>query len=306
MSVGGILKLEHCSIFKANGVIDMKKRIYYFTGTGNSLRTAVNIAERLGDTELVSMRGDAVELSAEDCDVIGFVYPVYHWTVPEHVVKFVEGLKINTTAYIFAVANPSLICGFACEKMAELMRAKGAELAYANIVNCVANYVIVYPPFPSPKFMVPRMEKKAARIAEDIANRRLKAYPKAGALTRRKMKKFMGPYLELQKYADNPFTISDACISCGLCAKVCQCKNIELKGGKPTFLHHCSNCMACVTSCPKRAIGYEISAGDRALLNASGSKTSLVKIMGLPAKRKLYRNPYVTVQDLTEDIIKIH
>ena len=35
--------------------------------------------------------------------------------------------------------------------------------------------------------------------------------------------KVMKPYLELQKYADNPFTISDRCISCGLCGKVCPC-----------------------------------------------------------------------------------
>ncbi|MCR4677441.1 MAG: EFR1 family ferrodoxin [Lachnospiraceae bacterium] len=284
----------------------MRKRIYYFTGTGNSLRTAIKIAERFGDTELVSMRTEPDEVSAEDCDVIGFVYPVYHWTVPEHVVKFVEGLKINPNAYIFAVANPSFICGFACEKMAELIRAKGAELSFADVVHCVANYVIVYPPFPSPKFMVPRMERKASKIAGDIANRLTKAYPKAGAITRRKMKKFMGPYLELQKYADYPFTVSDACIGCGLCAMVCQCKNIELRDGKPAFLHHCMNCMACVTSCPKRAIGYEITAGDRELLNASGRKTSIVKLMGLPKKRKLYRNPYVSVQDLTKDTIEIH
>ena len=59
--------------------------------------------------------------------------------------------------------------------------------------------------------------------------------------------------------------------------------------------------MACVTSCPKRAIGYEITAGDRKLLDASDSKTPLVKIMGLPPKRRLYRNPYITVNDLTKE-----
>jgi hypothetical protein len=59
--------------------------------------------------------------------------------------------------------------------------------------------------------------------------------------------------------------------------------------------------MACVVSCPKRAIGYEITAGDRKLLDASTSKTPLVKIMGLPKKRKLYMNPYITTKDLTKE-----
>ena len=279
----------------------MTNRIYYFTGTGNSLRTAMKIAEKLGETELISMRVDPDTVPATDCPVIGFVYPVYHWTVPEPVIEFVKKLKINNNAYFFAIANPSFICGYACERMAKLLRKKGATLDYGNFVNSVANYVIVYPPFPPAKLMVPLMEKKTDRIAEEIAQRKHRPYPRAGRMVRARFKKFMGPYLAIQQYADNPFTVSDECIHCGLCSRVCPCSNIELVNGKPAFQHHCANCMACVTSCPKRAIGYEITAGDKALLNASTNKTGLVKIMGLPAKRKLYRNPYITVQDLTKD-----
>ena len=111
----------------------------------------------------------------------------------------------------------------------------------------------------------------------------------------------MGPYLELQKYADNPFTVSDECISCGLCSRVCPCNNLAIENGRPVFMHHCANCMACVVNCPKRAIGYEITSQDSKLLEASNSKTPLVKIMGLPKRRKLYRNPYITSSDLTKE-----
>ena len=111
----------------------------------------------------------------------------------------------------------------------------------------------------------------------------------------------MNPYLELQKYADYPFVVNQDCVSCGICSRVCPCANIEMKGGKPAFQHHCSNCMACVVSCPKRAIGYEINAGDRELLNAMSSGTPLVKVMGLPKKRKLYKNPYISTQDLMKE-----
>jgi ferredoxin len=120
-------------------------------------------------------------------------------------------------------------------------------------------------------------------------------------MIKRKSERVMTPYLVLQKYADYPFTISKDCISCGLCSRVCPCHNIVLDGGTPTFQHHCANCMACVVSCPRRAIGYEITEGDRKLLDASNSRTPIVKIMGLPAKRKLYRNPYITVNDLTKE-----
>ncbi len=274
------------------------KRIYYFTGTGNSMRAARVIAKALGDTEIVSMRMDPKDVPAADCDVIGFIYPVYHWTMPAPAVAFVEQLEINPDAYIFVVAMPSFICGIACERLAQILENKGAVINYGNLVNSVANYAIVYPPFPSPKLRVPKTEKKLKRIAEEIASGKEKDYPRASSFIKRRRDKVMIPYLELQKYADNPFTISEDCVSCGICSKVCPCNNIKLVEGMPAFQHHCANCMACVVSCPKRAIGYDIEQGDRKLLDAMTSKTPLVKVMGLPKKRKLYRNPYINTADL--------
>ncbi len=277
----------------------MKKVIYYFSGTGNSMRAAKVIAEELGDTEIISMRMDPAEVSAENMNVIGFVFPVYHWTMPAPAVKFIRQLKINTEAYIFAVAMPSFICGISCEKCARLIEAKGGKIAYGNLVHCVANYATVYPPFPWPKLMVPQMERKIQHIARDIADRKEREYPKAGRIVKARRNKVMKPYLDVQKYADYPFTVSESCVGCGLCAKVCPCNNIELHEGKPKFRHHCAQCMACVVNCPKRAIGYEVKDDDMNGLSKSNRKIPLVKLMGLPAKRKLYRNPYITAADLS-------
>lgn len=279
----------------------MKKRIYYFTGTGNSMRAARVIANKLGECEIISMRMNPTDVPATDCDVIGFVYPVYHWTMPAPAVEFVERLEINPNAYIFAIAMPSFVCGIACEKLEEILNKKGAHIHYGNLVNSVANYAIVYPPFPPSKLVVPRTEKKLKKIADAISKKEDRPYPRASRFVRKRREAMMGPYLELQKYADNSFVVSDECISCGLCSRVCPCNNLVIENGKPVFMHHCANCMACVVNCPKRAIGYEINSGDLKLLNASNTKTPIVKIMGLPKKRKLYRNPYITSNDLTKE-----
>ena len=212
-----------------------------------------------------------------------------------------EKLKINPKAYVFVVAMPSFICGIACERLAEILAKKGAQISYGNIVHSVANYVIVYPPFPSAKLRVPATERKLKRIAADICQQKQRAYPRASAFIRCRRERIMTPYIELQKYADNPFTVSEKCVSCGLCSRVCPCHNIMLENGRPVFQHHCVNCMACVVSCPKRAIGYEIKGEDRKLLEASSRKTPLVWLMGLPEKRKLYMNPYITAKDLTKE-----
>ena len=279
----------------------MKARIYYFTGTGNSMRAARVIAQTMGDTEIISMKVSPEEYPATDCDVVGFVYPVYHWTMPAPVAAFVEKLAVNPKAYVFVVTMPSFICGIACERLAEILAKKGAQISYGNIVHSVANYVIVYPPFPSAKLRVPATERKLKRIAADICQQKQRAYPRASAFIRCRRERIMTPYIELQKYADNPFTVSDQCISCGLCSRVCPCHNIVLENGRPTFQHHCANCMACVVSCPKRAIGYEIKGEDRKLLEASSMKTPLVRLMRLPEKRKLYMNPHITAKDLTKE-----
>ena len=89
----------------------MKRVIYYFTGTGNSMRAARVIAGKLTDTAIISMRCDPKTVPASDCEVIGFVFPVYHWTIPAPAVQFIEQLEINADAYIFAVAMPSFIVG---------------------------------------------------------------------------------------------------------------------------------------------------------------------------------------------------
>ena len=279
----------------------MKRRIYYFTGTGNSMRAARVIAQKLGDTEIISMRTDPADSPASDCEMVGFIFPVYHWTMPAPAVSFVERLDISPTAYVFVIAMPSLICGIACEKLAEILAGKGIRVYYGDLVHNVANYAIVYPPFPPAKLMVPQAEKKLQKIADDIIAKKEQPYPRAGKFIKWRRDRVMGPYLELQKYADNPFTISQDCISCGLCSRVCPCRNIILQDGRPVFQHHCANCMACVVSCPKRAIGYEITGEDKTLLNASDAKTPIVKLMGLPKNRKLYRNPYISANDLTKD-----
>ena len=57
--------------------------------------------------------------------------------------------------------------------------------------------------------------------------------------------------------SDKGFWITDTCIKCGLCAKVCPVANIEMKDSVPVWLSHCQHCMACLQWCPVEAIQYK-------------------------------------------------
>jgi ferredoxin len=74
---------------------------------------------------------------------------------------------------------------------------------------------------------------------------------------------------------DRKFTVTDACTSCGTCAKTCPAKNILMVGNRPAWQHHCEVCCRCIHICPAQAI-------------QAGSKTT---------GRQRYRNPSVSIAD---------
>jgi len=273
-----------------------KCTIYYFSGTGNSLRAAQVIGKALGNTEIISMRCDPAGVPAIESDIIGFVFPIYHWTLHEAAREFIENVRINPNAYVFAVSTLCRINGDAFEVLDGLLLKKGTRLRYAKRVFSVANLCILYPPFPSEKRCVPAAERALSRIVPDLKNRIELPYSKAGLLTRLIYPLMMPKYRAVQADADYGFSVSDACVSCGVCARVCPKKNIELADGRPVFLHRCSCCMACVAYCPNKAIQYRYPPKLRAKVD-----TLFTRLMILPEHRKRYHHPLVSAADMMVD-----
>jgi len=272
----------------------MERVIYYFSGTGNSLRAARIIAAELGGARLISMRNDPCQVSAENADVIGFVCPVYEWDVPKAVRSFVGQLAINPQAYIFMAATYIAVHGRCFETIQAALSEKGAGLHYGRALRCVASQCTAYEPFPPEGIMVPFMERSAIKTGQEIRRKKLRPYPRMSPVSRRLYPKMMVPFLNIQHEYDKGFYVSDACIGCGVCGKVCPCKNITFSEQRPTWNHACEGCNACVAYCPAKAVQFKTPEAYIELDNA------ITRRLGLPKGRKRYHNPYITAADLME------
>lgn len=270
----------------------MNKIIYYFSGTGNSLRTARIIAKEIGGAKLISMSNVPSSVPANDAKIIGFVCPVYEWDIPEPVKFFVKNLTLNPQAYIFMVSTYIAIHGRCFETMDSILVEKGAKLHYGRALRCVASQCIAYEPFPNTQFMVPYSEKIARKIGGEIACRKNRNPPKMSRITKSLYTKMMVPFLEVQHEYDKGFYTTENCIGCEICRKVCPCMNISFENGHPNWNHNCVGCNACVVFCPKKAILFNTPEAYVKLDNV------ITRRLGLPEKRTRYHNPHISANDM--------
>ena len=58
----------------------------------------------------------------------------------------------------------------------------------------------------------------------------------------------------VNSHLNESFTVTDACVGCGICAKACPGHAIEIVDGKPVWQPRCEGCYGCINHCPHQAI----------------------------------------------------
>ena len=77
--------------------------IYCYSGSGNCLDMAKNIAKALGDTDIVMMRSFPTKTDATEAKRVGFLFPCYGGGLPGGVESYVKSIRIGIDAYKFAI-----------------------------------------------------------------------------------------------------------------------------------------------------------------------------------------------------------
>lgn len=239
----------------------MKNRIYFFTGTGNSLRAAQIIAEEIKDCELMAITDKTKMELPKGYQRIGFVFPVYFQGLPKIVADFVRDAKSlkDPNTYFFAVATYGAMYGNALPQMDMLLKNKGIKLNYGANLRMFSNYVVMYNMSREVEKETKESEEKGKLLAKKIGEKKEHPIPRFHKLVHW----YYGKQISRVPGSDRNFSVSDDCISCGRCEKVCPSGNLIMENGHPIFLHHCNQCTGCIQFCPVKAINYKKKTQER-------------------------------------------
>ena len=237
-----------------------KRIIFYFTGTGNCLYIARQLAD--DGTELLSIpqmvRHGKYNFEANE---IGIVYPVYGHMPPYMVRQFIQTVKLKAD-YKFAVLTYGARKCNSVEIWDEISQRGGHVFDYIGTIVMVDNWLPNFDMNEQMK-MNKRIPENLQKITADISGRRRWHEPVTEE-ERRQHQGFMrrsglDPEVGFLMKSEKCFIVTDACIDCGICTYVCPRGNYELASRGVQMSGDCEFCFACIQNCPQKAIQFRRS-----------------------------------------------
>lgn len=275
----GLLSFASCKEKKK------KRIILYFTGTGNCLHIARQLADK--DTETLSipqmMKQERFDFEADE---IGIVYPIYGHMPPYMVRQFIQKAKLQAD-YKFAVLTFGARKCDAVEIWDGISEKAGNKFHYITTLIMVDNWL---PNFDMNEQM--KIDKKIPenlqRITADLAQHRHWHEP----VTEEERQMHQGfmkmtgldPEVGFLLKSEKAFAITDSCIGCGICTYVCPRGNYELTSTGVKAKGDCEYCFACIQNCPQKAIQF--------------AKIDNFFVTGEKNPNARYRNEHISLMDL--------
>lgn len=241
--------------------------VFYFTGTGNSLWVARSLSRLFDEpmasiAEMMKKERDEYVCPLREEEKLFFVFPVHSWGPAVLVLRFIE--KLRLTGYhrqpVYSVSTCGDETGYTTRRMRTALARKGIQLTAGYSVQMPNNYILL------PGFSVDEkeLEHKKLKAAEGRLSAIVEAIHKKEGEGLDEIGSFpvLKSYLIYPLFAhwaigSNSFRVTDACISCGLCAKICPTGTITMAANqRPVWSDTCVQCVACIHRCPVRAIEY--------------------------------------------------
>ena len=230
----------------------METAIYYFTGTGNSLKIAKDLALQIKDSRIVQINSklmDSPVLKASG--KTGIIFPVYVSGIPVIVEEFINRLNISENPYIFAVSHFGGSAGISLAQIDSLLKMKGSRLSAGFEICMPDNTQIMFPPGS------PEQQERCFRSQQQVMPEIASVVNNGTANYNGTDQKPSRPHDFNPREMEKNFHFDEKCNSCGICEKVCPVRNIKINSnGKPEWQGKCELCLACMQWCPEEAIQF--------------------------------------------------
>lgn len=244
----------------------MKNVIYYFSGTGNNLAIAKRLGEELGNTDIfpITTLLENKKIS-EEYQRVGFTVPSYFSHIPPIVGKCMSDLLLTKEQKIFTIAGCGGNRGRATEDMRQLIENVGKKVTYEFMLILPGSYILSYNAFPkwyqqiTIKYSYRKIKKIVKILKSDSKARNLGKGLFYSPKYEERLQESIREFSEKGKR----FEVSEACIECQNCVKVCPVHNIQIVDNKVLFGDKCQQCMACIQWCPAKAIDVNGIAQNR-------------------------------------------
>ncbi len=257
-----------------------KSRIFYFTGTGNSLFAAKELQKRIPECVIEPMiKSINNGPSVIEEEMIGFVFPIYMMSAPLPLLEIIESIDMTHAKYIFAVATRKGTSHGAFETIEKLLRKKNKKLdASFNLKMCNNSGRFKY--IAPTEEEIKQIENDALAELETIStviNSRQNHRVKDVTAERKVPKIFVRLASGMAYVSNSELHANEKCSGCGTCAMVCPSNRIKVNGSAMwDKSKKCYNCAACINYCPVQA----------------------VQIKGFTEEGERYSHPYATPADI--------
>ena len=233
--------------------------VFYFTGTGNSRFVAERVASALGqdatDISTFIKGGGMPSYDREETYV--FACPCYMSAPARSMTDFIEKTEFPKGVKAYFAVTCAVAAGISPRVLRELCERKGFEYMGTAQVPMPQNYIALFKMADregckeSVKAALPIIDKLIEHIKAGTRQEDKRVSPIEYPMTVWVRDVYYKHFMKTKK-----FRITDKCVSCGKCAKVCPLGNIVMEDGKPKWGDNCTHCMGCINLCPKDAVEF--------------------------------------------------
>ena len=231
----------------------------YLSGTGNTkhcMEKLISLVNR--SAECIPIEAPGIIDKIKKNDVVYLGYPTQFSNAPYMVRDFINKNKeIWQGKKVFCLATMGAFSGDGAGCSARLLKKYGATILgglHVKMPDSVCDSKLLKKTPDENREIIRAADERIQMVAVSI---HAGEYPKDGLSFISHLCGLFGQrlwfYGKTTGYNDK-LKISDACIGCGKCEKLCPMHNITIQRGRAMPGNRCTMCYRCISLCPQKAI----------------------------------------------------